>query len=219
MKKLIGLDLVVSAMLLCTDASPGKLLTKGSAKKTSTKDSDHAAVTKENEEDVKYWERMEDFHRKANPDGERPAQEVLRKYFQKSAVSAPERNSLLFEKKAFSNRTRVLMVAGLEGTGHHALRAVLNPCFAQKICVTAVNLTSILFYRTQTSSLGLYGAGDTVHYDLLLDNVLSSFKDIAKAAKNTDNSAARYWYATTTNQRYDVVPQLRRRLHQTSRPS
>lgn len=66
------------------------------------------------------------------------------------------------------------MVAGLEGTGHHALRAVLNPCFAQKICVTAVNLTNILFYRTQTNSLGLYGAGDAVHYDLLLENDLSS---------------------------------------------
>lgn len=80
------------------------------------------------------------------------------------------------------------MVAGLEGTGHHALRAVLNPCLAQKICVTAVNLTNILFTRTQTNSLGLYGAGDAVHYDLRIEKVLFSLQDIAAAAKNMERS-------------------------------
>lgn len=140
---------------------------------------------KKSHEDV-YWDEMERQYKAFHPDGGHPAQDILKDYYQLNQAASVNQKTLVVGKRAFSNCTRVLIIAGLEGTGHHALKDVLNYCFHKKICAKAANLTDILFHRTPANSLGLFGAADTSHYDLLLENTLSALL----ALSNSTNDAA-----------------------------
>ena len=50
-------------------------------------------------------------------------------------------------KTHFSNHTRFLFVAGLEGSGHHAFQMLLEPCLRSGLCQGDANLTTALHGR------------------------------------------------------------------------
>jgi hypothetical protein len=72
--------------------------------------------------------------------------------------------SYVIEKTKFDNKTRVVFFAGLEGAGHHAVRAALNACH---ICSPMGIISDYLFFRQNSSSAshGLFGGVDSnIHY-------------------------------------------------------
>ncbi len=69
------------------------------------------------------------------------------------------------KKTVFNNRTRLLIVAGLEGTGHHAISAMLEICRKRRphLCeVDKVLSNKLMVYeRKRLAVHGLFGASDT----------------------------------------------------------
>ena len=89
--------------------------------------------------------------------------------------------------KAITNsKSRLLFVAGLEGTGHHALNAMFENCLAAKHCEVHAPLTQILmqFDPTKTMVHGLFGAGDVKHNALQLQQAYDQMKTIAAYGEN-----------------------------------
>ena len=77
------------------------------------------------------------------------------------------------QKKSFSNRNRLLIVAGLEGTGHHALTTMFDVCInATTInsssssssmkgrCLPLPELTNALMFNNKTARHGLFFSND-----------------------------------------------------------
>eukprot|EP01034_Spumella_vulgaris_P026448 gene26448-33027_t len=74
-------------------------------------------------------------------------------------------DTFALRKTAFSNRSRLLFVAGLEGTGHHAVQAMFKVCNATKICEFDALIThhAMRFDGKAQSNHGLFGASDAVN--------------------------------------------------------
>lgn len=70
------------------------------------------------------------------------------------------------KKTVFSDRTRLLVVAGLEGTGHHAISAMFQVCSRKQppLCEIekSVSIKAMTYYVGQKLTRGLFGAGDTI---------------------------------------------------------
>jgi hypothetical protein len=68
-------------------------------------------------------------------------------------------------KKSVYNSTRLLIVAGLEGTGHHAISAMLDICRKRRpqLCEADKVLSNklMVYERKQLAVHGLFGASDT----------------------------------------------------------
>ena len=68
-------------------------------------------------------------------------------------------------KKTVYNSTRVLIVAGLEGTGHHAISAMMEICRKRRpeLCEADKELSDklMLWERSRLAVHGLFGAFDT----------------------------------------------------------
>ena len=69
-------------------------------------------------------------------------------------------------KKSVYNSTRLLIVAGLEGTGHHAISAMLDLCRRRRplFCEVDKELSDklMLWSQKQVSVHGLFGSSDTL---------------------------------------------------------
>lgn len=69
------------------------------------------------------------------------------------------------KKTVYSNRTRLLIVAGLEGTGHHAISAMLDICRKRKppLCEADKTLSDklMLFDKKRRVTDGLFGTSET----------------------------------------------------------
>eukprot|EP01036_Dinobryon_divergens_P028576 gene28576-37540_t len=69
------------------------------------------------------------------------------------------------KKTIYNNRTRLLIVAGLEGTGHHAISAMLEICRKRRpqLCEADKVLSNklMVYERKQLAVHGLFGASDT----------------------------------------------------------
>ena len=70
------------------------------------------------------------------------------------------------KKTVYNNRTRLLIVAGLEGTGHHAISAMLEICRKRKppLCEADKVLSNklMVFDKKRRVTNGLFGGSDTV---------------------------------------------------------
>jgi hypothetical protein len=66
-------------------------------------------------------------------------------------------------KTVSKNSPRLLFVAGLEGTGHHAWNAMIHVCVANKHCKVAETLTKELmhFDDAENTVKGLFGTEET----------------------------------------------------------
>jgi hypothetical protein len=62
------------------------------------------------------------------------------------------------KKRTFSNHTRFVFVAGLEGTGHHGAATVFSGCQRVKKCVCDKDISAIL-YRHGGSPQGVFSSG------------------------------------------------------------
>lgn len=84
-------------------------------------------------------------------------------------------NEFFVKKTIFDDRTRVLFVAGIEGSGHHAIKDVLELCFSMRLC-RAAPFSKDLFYRG-SGSQGLFGAANYSSHPDLLEVTLGRMKE------------------------------------------
>lgn len=86
-------------------------------------------------------------------------------------------------KTVFNDHVRLLVVAGLEGTGHHAVSAMFNICSRKKppSCEVekAVTQKTMQYFRGQKLVHGLFGAADTAKSLRIAASVKSSLEEIA----------------------------------------
>jgi hypothetical protein len=80
---------------------------------------------------------------------------------------------LPLSKLISKNRPRLLFVAGLEGTGHHAWNAMIHVCVASKHCKIAETLTKELmhFDDEENTVKGLFGTEKTQEVSLSIQGI------------------------------------------------
>jgi len=95
------------------------------------------------------------------------------------------------KKTVYSNRTRLLIVAGLEGTGHHAISAMLDICRKRKppLCEADKTLSDklMLFDKKRRVTDGLFGTSDTAA-------MLKVSTDIRAYLKNLGSRPGKHLY-------------------------
>jgi hypothetical protein len=71
-------------------------------------------------------------------------------------------NQLQIKKTIFNNKKRVLFVAGLEGSGHHALHSMFSVCFAEGMCVAEQDISHDVMWYDPVAKIihGLFSADD-----------------------------------------------------------
>jgi hypothetical protein len=84
-------------------------------------------------------------------------------------------------KRINSEGIRVIFVAGLEGTGHHAWNAVFEQCVSSGECAVATNLTQALMQFDPVKKVvhGLFGADDAHVNSIQLYNVYQQMQSLA----------------------------------------
>ncbi len=87
----------------------------------------------------------------------------------------------LYKKTQFNDKKRLLFVAGLEGSGHHALHAMFDICFDEKLCVAEGDITHSILHLNKTDFLvhGLFAAEDGESSTEHLKVVYTAFKNLA----------------------------------------
>lgn len=107
------------------------------------------------------------------------AAELLKNWHQ--FVSDPGLKRL--RKTALSSDKRLFFVAGLEGTGHHAMKAVMQPCMSGRGCHAASNLTNAFFKVDKRAQQmhGLFSANDMGKVEELLDEALQALLVLSAA--------------------------------------
>jgi hypothetical protein len=94
-----------------------------------------------------------------------------------SILANLENLKLPLPKTINKNRPRLLFVAGLEGTGHHAWNAMIHVCVANKHCKIAETLTKELmhFDDAENTVKGLFGTEKTIEVSLSISYTPSCF--------------------------------------------
>eukprot|EP01042_Synura_sphagnicola_P030050 gene30050-38717_t len=89
-------------------------------------------------------------------------------------------------KKVFSSKVRLLFVAGLEGTGHHAVKSVLSECYERNLCARVANATYDLFrHSTTDGSHGLFGVKDAKYSSFLLERFYRHLHELKQRSEET----------------------------------
>lgn len=91
-------------------------------------------------------------------------------------------------KKMFSNSTRLLFIAGLEGTGHHAFKAMFETCLRGSnnntggyYCESASRLSLLLQNFTRPFKAdGLFSTEDHYRTSELIDNIQTRMTQLAQ---------------------------------------
>lgn len=85
-------------------------------------------------------------------------------------------------KTATSKRVRLVFVAGLEGTGHHAWNAIFGKCVVSGKCAPATNLTQSLMQLEPKQGVvhGLFGAEDAPVNSIQLHDVYKQMEYLAE---------------------------------------
>lgn len=76
-------------------------------------------------------------------------------------------------KVAYSNQTRVLFVAGLEGSGHHAFADMMSEC-ERSACSyeSKISALSVSYNSTSLATVGLFSGTDGERNDLFISKML-----------------------------------------------
>src|SRR5688500_6243432 len=85
------------------------------------------------------------------------------------------------KKTHYSNKKRVIFVAGLEGSGHHGLKAMFDVCMKDKTCFPDIKATeSMMYYDKYTKGLfSAFVVDRSVEY---LTAIYESWKKFASEA-------------------------------------
>ncbi len=96
------------------------------------------------------------------------------------------KTSTIIPKSQFSNKKRLLFVAGLEGTGHHAFKAMFEICVTNKTCVAASGLSKTLMSFDSKYNIlrGLFSAGESWKSPESLQKAFIQMKAIASSNDN-----------------------------------
>jgi hypothetical protein len=139
----------------------------------------------------RYTNAIQAERRRVDPKFEAPAMAVLESYWANAVKGQQQRkgqssNSASFTvtKTVFNNHARLLFVAGIEGSGHHAIRDALSPCFGNNLC-QAVQFTKDLSHFPDVSH-GLYGGFDAPLYNDLLENAFAHMQEMAYRSQHPD---------------------------------
>ena len=91
----------------------------------------------------------------------------------------------MLQKHAISDTTRLLFLAGLEGTGHHAWQAMMQPCLDSARCVTDHELNLVFMDEELKYVRGMFAAND---YHLMIRDCQYALARMAEVAAS-DNSS------------------------------
>lgn len=85
-------------------------------------------------------------------------------------------------KRSFSNSTRALFVAGLEGSGHHAFAAMMAECEVDG-CVYESQLSalSVSYNSSESSTVGLFAGADGERNNIFITKMLARMSKISSA--------------------------------------
>lgn len=119
----------------------------------------------------RYQEALLSEHDKFDENHTFPAMSIVKESMRKAQLAALSlhRKKTFIVKKVFNEKTRVLFFAGVEGSGHHAMRDVLQYCFAIQLCKNAP-FSKDLFFRG-AGSHGLFGGGGEMNHAINLEVV------------------------------------------------
>lgn len=95
-----------------------------------------------------------------------------------------------FPKNVYSNNSRLLLVAGLEGTGHHAISDMMSVCMKaspSKSCSEDVDLSVMMMHslapeKHQIGQFGLFFGEDANRAGQHIQTIESRMKELAKAS-------------------------------------
>lgn len=95
-------------------------------------------------------------------------------------------------KTIYHPQVRLLFVAGLEGTGHHAWKSMLDVCAARRLCVVEEEMTRIMMrFDPHTRTVhGLFGAADVDSNAAQVAALYRRMKEIAAAAEQAHAAPA-----------------------------
>ena len=94
-----------------------------------------------------------------------------------SALAMLTQSSFHVKKTVFSNHTRLLFLAGIEGSGHHAIKDAMSSCFERGLC-KKTPITKDLFHMHDAAH-GLAGAFDTLFHDDEIENLYGHLRELA----------------------------------------
>ena len=107
----------------------------------------------------------------------------------------------MIRKTSFSNTNRLLIVAGLEGTGHHAFTTMFDVCINVTIsnvtstkgrCRPVPELTSTLMFNNATRRVGLFFANDAANAGIYLKTIKKMMASLNKPTDNDNNIPTLY---------------------------
>ena len=98
-------------------------------------------------------------------------------------------------KKVYSDRLRVLFVAGLEGTGHHALAAMLSVCLAERgprRCHTSPAIDGLLCFTHHNAKhrFGLFNVDDSARAAQLVGELQAGMRNLSATAETQPGDAS-----------------------------
>ena len=91
----------------------------------------------------------------------------------------------VLQKHATSDATRLLFLAGLEGTGHHAWQAMMHPCINTTACIVDHKLNLMLMDEAFKYVRGMFAAND---YHLIVRDskyVIDHMRELAASSNTT----------------------------------
>eukprot|EP01033_Poteriospumella_lacustris_P006265 gene6265-4500_t len=94
-----------------------------------------------------------------------------------SSLTMLTQSSFHVKKTVFSNYTRLLFVAGIEGSGHHAIKDAMSSCFERGLCKKTPISKDLS--HLHDASHGLAGAFDTLFHDDEIENVYGHLRELA----------------------------------------
>jgi hypothetical protein len=98
------------------------------------------------------------------------ALEMMKRLIHEDSQSGNKPNYI--KKTVFDDSKRILFFAGLEGTGHHAMKEVMMECVNTTFCTSFEDMNLDLFKRNSNGVFGLFGAADAAKSSYWLDSFL-----------------------------------------------
>jgi len=93
------------------------------------------------------------------------------------------------QKRIFNDKIRFIFIAGLEGSGHHALREMFEACHTQGLCITSAQLMRALSNgREHPIGISVYPKDtNTTEINQRRNNFISILKQMATKFSDTSN--------------------------------
>lgn len=102
-----------------------------------------------------------------------------------SKLNGMSNETTLLQKKTFSDKIRLVFIAGLEGTGHHGLNSMFQICVKKRLCKPEVEITQKImsFKRLENQLHGLFGAVDVETSLHIADEIQKRMNELSNSTE------------------------------------